>query len=54
MTQGVECAGENEAVVDAAKKLADLNWAQCRLWRGGDSVDEALSTMKDHKVRRLP
>ncbi len=25
MTQGVECAGENETVADAAKKLADLD-----------------------------
>ena len=25
MTQGVECAGENDTVADAAKKLADLD-----------------------------
>jgi CBS domain-containing protein len=25
MTGGVECVGENETVVDAAKKLADLD-----------------------------
>ncbi len=25
MTQGVECAGENETVADAATKLADLD-----------------------------
>ncbi len=96
MTQGVECAGENETVADAAKKLADLGVgavpicgeddrlkgmltdrdivveviargkapADVRAGELGgeevvtigadDSVDEALSTMKDHQVRRLP
>jgi len=96
MTQGVECAGENETVADAAKKLADLDVGAMPICGederlkgmltdrdivveviaqgkdpadvkagelGGeevvtigadDSVDEALSTMKDHKVRRLP
>jgi CBS domain-containing protein len=96
MTQGVECAGENDTVADAAKKLADLDVGAMPICGeddrlkgmltdrdivveviakgkdpsgvkagelGGeevvtigadDSVDEALTTMKDHKVRRLP
>jgi CBS domain-containing protein len=96
MTQGVECAGENESVADAAKKLADLDVGAMPICGeddrlkgmltdrdivveviakgkdpagvkagelGGeevvtigadDSVAEALSTMKDHQVRRLP
>ncbi|MDQ3644444.1 MAG: CBS domain-containing protein [Actinomycetota bacterium] len=96
MTQGVECAGENDTVADAAKKLADLDVGAMPICGederlkgmltdrdivveviakgkdpvdvkagelGGeevvtigadDSVDEALSTMKDHQVRRLP
>lgn len=96
MTQGVECAGENDTVADAAKKLAELDIGAMPICGeddrlkgmltdrdivieviakgqdpsdvkagelGGeevvtigadDSVDEALSTMKDHKVRRLP
>ncbi len=95
MTQGVECAGENEMVADAAKKPADLDVGAMPICGeddrlkgmltdrdivveviakgkdssgmkagelGGeevvtiadDSVDEALMTMKDHKVRRLP
>lgn len=96
MTQGVECAGENETVADAARKLLDLGVgampicgeddrlkgmltdrdivieviaqgkdpADVRAGELGgeevvtigadDSVDEALSTMKSHKVRRLP
>ena len=96
MTGGVECVGENETVLEAAKKLAELNVgsmpicgednrlkgmltdrdivvkviaegrdpATCKageLAQGkpvtigaDDSVDEALRTMKQHKVRRLP
>lgn len=96
MTQGVECAGENETVADAARKLADLDVGAMPICGednrlkgmltdrdivveviakgkgpadvkagelGGeevvtigadDSVDEALSTMKQHAVRRLP
>jgi CBS domain-containing protein len=96
MTSGAECVGENESIVDAAKKMAELNvgalpicgednrlkgmvtdrdiavkvLAQDRdpgdtkageLGEGkpvtigaDDSIDEALRTMKDHKVRRLP
>jgi CBS domain-containing protein len=96
MTGGVECVGENETVVDAAKKLADLDVGSMpicgednrlkgmltdrdivvkvlaagkdpatttagELGEGkpvtigaDDSVDEALRTMIDHKVRRLP
>jgi CBS domain-containing protein len=96
MTQGVECAGENETVADAAKKLAQLDVGAMPICgeddrlkgmltdrdivveviargkdpadvRAGDlggeevvtigaddSVDEALSTMTSHKVRRLP
>ena len=96
MTGGVECVGENETVLDAAKKLADLDVGSMpicgednrlkgmltdrdivvkvlaagndpatttagELGEGkpvtigaDDSVDEALRTMIDHKVRRLP
>ncbi len=96
MTAGVECVQEGESLVDAARKMRDLDvgalpicGADNRLKGmltdrdivveviakgkdpadvkagelGGeevvtigadDSVDEALSTMKDHKVRRLP
>ena len=96
MSGGAECVGENESVVDAAKKMAEFDvgalpicgednrlkgmltdrdiavkvLAQDKdpgstkageLGEGkpvtigaDDSVDEALSTMKEHKVRRLP
>jgi CBS domain-containing protein len=96
MTGGAECVGENETVVDAAKKMSELDvgalpicgednrlkgmltdrdiavkvLAQDRdpsstkageLGEGkpvtigaDDSVKEALQTMKEHKVRRLP
>jgi CBS domain-containing protein len=96
MTGGVECVGKNETVLDAAKKLADLDIGSMpicgednrlkgmltdrdivvkvlaagkdpatttagELGEGkpvtigaDDSVDEALRTMIDHKVRRLP
>jgi CBS domain-containing protein len=96
MTGGCECVGENQTVLDAAKKLAELNIGSMpicgeddrlkgmitdrdivvkvlaqgkdpgstkagELGEGkpvtigaDDSVDEALRTMKDHKVRRLP
>jgi CBS domain-containing protein len=96
MTGGVECVGENETVLDAAKKLANLDVgsmpicgednrlkgmltdrdivvkvlaagkepAETKAGELGegkpvtigadDSVDEALRTMIDHKVRRLP
>ena len=96
MTGGVECVGENETVLDAAKKLADLDVGSMpicgednrlkgmltdrdivvkvlaqgkdpgstkagELGEGkpvtigaDDSVEEALRTMKEHKVRRLP
>ena len=96
MSGGAECVGENETVLDAAKKLAQLDVgsmpicgednrlkgmltdrdivvkvlatgkdpAETRAGELGegkpvtigadDSVDEALRTMTDHKVRRLP
>jgi CBS domain-containing protein len=96
MTGGVECVQANETVMDAAKKLADLNVGSMpicgednrlkgmltdrdivvkvlaagkdpasitagELGEGkpvtigaDDSVEEALRTMIDHKVRRLP
>ena len=96
MTGGAECVGEIETVLDAAKKLADLDVGAMPICgednrlkgmltdrdivvkvltqgkdpgdvRAGelgegkpvtigadDSVDEALQTMKEHKVRRLP
>jgi CBS domain-containing protein len=96
MTGGVEWVGENETVLDAAKKLAQLGVGSMPICgednrlkgmltdrdivvkvlaadkdpagtRAGelgegkpvtigadDSVDEALRTMTDHKVRRLP
>jgi CBS domain-containing protein len=98
MSGGVECVGENETVLDAAKKLADLDVGSMPICgednrlkgmltdrdivvkvlaqgkdpastRAGelgvgdgktvtigadDSVEEALRTMIDNKVRRLP
>ena len=96
MTPGTECIGENDTILDAAKRLADLDvgampicgederlkgmltdrdivvkvLAQGKdpgstkageLGQGkpvtigaDDSVDEALATMKEHGVRRLP
>jgi CBS domain-containing protein len=96
MTGGAECVGENETVLDAARKLADLDVGAMPICgednrlkgmltdrdivvkvlaqgknpgdvRAGDlgegkpitigaddSVEEALQTMKEHKVRRLP
>src|SRR5690242_13472606 len=96
MTGGADCIGEDDSVVDAAKRMADLDVGALPIcgsdnrlkgmltdrdiaikvvaagkdptsMRAGelgegkpvtigadDSVDEALRTMKDHKVRRLP
>jgi CBS domain-containing protein len=96
MTPDCKCVGENETVLDAARKLKDLNVGSMpicgednrlkgmltdrdivvkvlaagkdpagtkagELGEGkpvtigaDDSVDEALRTMIDHKVRRLP
>ena len=98
MTGGVECVGENETVLDAARKLADLDVGSMPICgeddrlkgmltdrdivvkvlaqgkdpgstRAGevgqgdgktitigadDTIEEALRTMIDHKVRRLP
>ena len=96
MTGGAKCVGENDSVLDAAKRLAELDigampicgeddrlkgmltdrdivvkvLAQgkdpssttCGELGAGkpvtigadDSVEEAIHTMKDHKVRRLP
>jgi CBS domain-containing protein len=96
MTGGAGCVGENDSVLDAAKKLADLDIGAMPICgednrlkgmltdrdivvkvlaqgkdpgevRAGelgegkpvtigadDSVEEALQTMKEHKVRRLP
>ena len=96
MTGSPECVGENETVLDAAKKLKDLNVGSMPICgednrlkgmltdrdivvkvlaegkdpsstRAGelgegkpvtigadDSVDEALETMIQHQVRRLP
>ena len=98
MTGGAECVGENDSVLDAAKRLADLDVgampicgeddrlkgmltdrdivvkvlaqgkdpASVKAGELGvgdgktvtigadDSIDEALRTMIDHKVRRLP
>jgi CBS domain-containing protein len=96
MTGGAECVGENETILDAAKKMAELDVGALPICGednrlkgmltdrdiaievvaqgkdpsatkagelGGeevvtigadDSVDEALQTMKEHKVRRLP
>jgi CBS domain-containing protein len=96
MSGGVECAGENDTVADAAKKLAQLDVGSMpicgeddrlkgmitdrdivievlaegkdpgstkvsELANGkpvtigaDDSVGEALRTMKEHQVRRLP
>ena len=95
MTGGADCVGENETLVDAARKMKDLNVGALpicgednrlkgmltdrdiamaladgsdpstitagSLGQGkpvtigaDDSVDEALRTMTEHKVRRLP
>jgi CBS domain-containing protein len=96
MTGGAECVGENETLLDAARKLRDLDVGAMPICgeddrlkgmltdrdivvralaegkdpastRAGelaqgkpvtigadDSVEEALRTMKEHKVRRLP
>ena len=96
MTGGAECIGENESLVDAARKMRELDVGALPICgeddrlkgmltdrdivvkalaqgkdpsstRAGelaegkpvtigadDSVDLALRTMKDHKVRRLP
>jgi len=98
MSPDCECIGENKTVLDAAKRLAELNVGsmpicgeddrlkgmltdrdivvkvlaqgkdpgQVRAGELGagdgntitigadDSIEEALRTMKDHKVRRLP
>jgi CBS domain-containing protein len=96
MTSGAECIGENETLLDAARKLRDLDVGAMpicgednrlkgmltdrdivvkalaegkdpgstkagELGEGkpvtigaDDSVEEALRTMKEHKVRRLP
>jgi CBS domain-containing protein len=96
MTPGAECVGENDTVIDAAKRLAELDVGAMpicgednrlkgmltdrdivvRVLAEGkdptsttagdlaqgkpvtigadDSVDEALRTMTEHKVRRLP
>ena len=98
MTRGCDCIGENDTVLDAAKKLAELNVgampicgeddrlkgmitdrdivvhvlakgkdpAETKVGEVGegdqqtvtigadDSIDEALRTMTEYKVRRLP
>jgi CBS domain-containing protein len=96
MTGGAECIGENDTLLDAAKRLAELNVGAMPICgdddrlkgmltdrdivvkalaqgkdpgstRAGelaegkpvtigadDSVEEALHTMAEHKVRRLP
>ena len=96
MTGGAECIGENETLVEAARKLRDLNIGSLPICgednrlkgmltdrdivvsciaQGGDpstvkagelgqgkpvtigaddDVSEALATMKEHQVRRLP
>jgi CBS domain-containing protein len=96
MTQNAECVGENETILDAARKLADLDVGAMPICgeddrlkgmltdrdivvkvlaqgkdpsstRAGelgegkpvtigadDSVEEALHTMAEHHVRRLP
>src|SRR3954464_13870982 len=96
MTGGAECIGENDTLLDAARRLAELEVGAMPICgednrlkgmltdrdivvkalaqgkdpsstTGGefaegkpgtigadDSVDEALRTMADHKVRRLP
>jgi CBS domain-containing protein len=96
MTGGAECAGENESLEDAAKKMADLGVGALPICGederlkgmitdrdivvkavaqgkglgdttvgalgdgkpvtigADDSVEEAIRTMSEHKVRRLP
>lgn len=96
MTEGAECVGENDTLVNAAKLMADLNVGalpicgedgrlqgvltdrdivvKCLAYGGDprekrakdlgvsevvtigadDDIEEALRTMQDHQVRRLP
>jgi CBS domain-containing protein len=96
MTPDAECIGENDSLVDAAKRLAELNVGSMPICgednrlkgvlsdrdivvealaqgkdpgttKAGelgdgkpvtigadDSIEEALSTMKEHQIRRLP
>ncbi|QNE22684.1 CBS domain-containing protein [Kribbella qitaiheensis] len=96
MTPGAECVGENETLVDAARKMAELDVGALPICgednrlkgmltdrdivvhcvaKGGDpatalagqfgqgkpftigaddSIEEALRTMAEHQVRRLP
>jgi CBS domain-containing protein len=96
MTAGAECVGENETLVDAARKMRDLDVGALPICgednrlkgvitdrdivvkciaEGGDpastpagqfgqgkpvtigaddSIEEALATMSEHQVRRLP
>jgi len=96
MTGGAECIGENDSILDAAKRLAELDVGAMPICGGDDrlkgmlsdrdivvkvlaqgkdpastragelgegkpvtvgaddSVETALRTMKEHKVRRLP
>jgi CBS domain-containing protein len=46
MTGGVECVGENETLEAAARKRVTIG--------ADDSIDEAIRTMGEHQIRRLP
>ena len=62
MTPDTECIGENDIVVKAlaqgkdpgAMRAGELGQGEPVTIGADDSVDEALQTMKDHGVRRLP
>src|SRR5919197_971164 len=77
MSSDCTCIGENDSVLEAAKRLADRDIVVKVLAKGkdpasvkagelgvgdgktvtigdDDPIDEALRTMIDHKVRRLP
>ena len=56
MSDDCTCIGENDSVLDAAKRLAELGVGDGKTVTIGadDPIDEALRTMTEHKVRRLP
>jgi len=56
VTGRTECVGEKDSILDAAKRLKQLDVGAMPICGedGRLTVDEALHTMTEHKVRRLP
>ena len=62
MSSDCTCVGENDTVLDAAKRLAEKDVGSLPICGEDDRlkgmltdpINEALRTMIDHKVRRLP